>query len=270
MTSPAPAAARQWLEQQSVGADIRFEFIARGTGHCLWLASQAGPRWVIRERRVGALGYVADYRREQAIWQLAAASGLAPRLLACLDAGRVWISEWVAGSEDRKSPSELGQLRQRIAELGKVQWRLDLRTQLANYCRQSYRQSLPTDHGQNCRDAIVNGARLDETWETVMRDISQLEAGPTVLCHNDLLPANVLGLPGQRRVIDWEYAAMGSPYFDAAATLAAIPVDQHGDYLSAAFPGGWDAALLQAGQRVYRAMDAAWRCTMETPEVQNP
>jgi thiamine kinase-like enzyme len=36
----------------------------------------------------------------------------------------------------------------------------------------------------------------------------------SVLCHNDLLPANFLASDAGIRLIDWEYAAMGDPYFD--------------------------------------------------------
>ena len=38
--------------------------------------------------------------------------------------------------------------------------------------------------------------------------------GAPVLCHNDLLAANFLASEAGIRLIDWEYAAMGDPYFD--------------------------------------------------------
>jgi thiamine kinase-like enzyme len=41
-----------------------------------------------------------------------------------------------------------------------------------------------------------------------------------VLCHNDMLPANVLD-DGQRVwIVDWEYAGMGHPLFDLAGFSA--------------------------------------------------
>src|SRR5690606_2746336 len=33
-------------------------------------------------------------------------------------------------------------------------------------------------------------------------------------CHNDLLPANLVDDGERMRLIDWEYAAMGDPWFD--------------------------------------------------------
>ena len=52
------------------------------------------------------------------------------------------------------------------------------------------------------------------------RDIAQLLAArlgdrPLAPCHNDLLNANFLD-DGSIRIVDWEYAGMGDPYFDLA------------------------------------------------------
>jgi thiamine kinase-like enzyme len=64
----------------------------------------------------------------------------------------------------------------------------------------------PQPAGERDRGAIPSRGAVDES----------------VLCHNDLLAANFLGVdsgagadPGAGiRLIDWEYAAMGDPYFD--------------------------------------------------------
>ena len=37
---------------------------------------------------------------------------------------------------------------------------------------------------------------------------------PVVLCHDDLLPANFIDTPDGIRLVDWEYAGMGSRWFD--------------------------------------------------------
>lgn len=52
----------------------------------------------------------------------------------------------------------------------------------------------------------------------LMRQAEKLEAavGPVelALCHNDLLPANILNENGRLWLVDWEYAGMNSPLFD--------------------------------------------------------
>ncbi|MEE4203576.1 MAG: phosphotransferase [Halieaceae bacterium] len=232
-----------WLRQQPGFKTRQTKLIGSGSGHRIWRVTQQCAEWIVRERETVALGYVSDYHRERAIWKLAEQAGIAPHLMACLDQGRVWISEFIAPSEQRITAQELGRLHHQIGQLAPVPWALDLRQQLAHY------QDL--DMGR-ALDALSGDAH------PILDAIECLEDGPVALCHNDLLPDNVLGLRGKRRVIDWEYAAMGSPYFDAAATLTVLPADQARDYLMAAFPNGHDAALLAAGKTVYQAMHTAW------------
>jgi thiamine kinase len=243
MTPTPPDSALVWLQQQPGFKTRRTKLIGSGSGHRIWRVMQGRADWIVRERETVAHGYVADYHREHAIWKLAEQAGIAPRLLACLDQGRVWISEFIAPSEQRITAQELGHLHHHIGQLTPVPWVLDLHQQLAHYQGRAKGTERDT---------------LGDVTRPILDAIASLKDGPVVLCHNDLLPANVLGSRGERRVIDWEYAAMGSPYFDAAATLAALPAEQEQDYLMAAFPSGHDASQLAAGQTVYRAMHNAW------------
>lgn len=251
MTPSLPDSALMWLQQQPGFKTRQTKLIGSGTGHRIWQVAQGGAEWIVRERETTALGYVSDYHREQAIWQLAEQSDIAPRLVACLDRGQVWISEFIAPSEHRVTAQELGGLHHQIGHLAPVPWALDLRQQLAHY-------------QERARGAEQSAQ--DDDAHPILEAIARLEDGPIALCHNDLLPDNVLGSKGKRRVIDWEYAAMGSPYFDAAATLAGLPADQTQAYLMAAFPNGHDASLLADGRTVYQAMHAAWLCANRVGE----
>ena len=56
-----------------------------------------------------------------------------------------------------------------------------------------------------------------------------------MLCHNDLLPANLIAGEDRLWLIDWEYAGMGHPLFDLASLSA-----------NAGFTAGEDAGLLAA------------------------
>jgi thiamine kinase-like enzyme len=44
--------------------------------------------------------------------------------------------------------------------------------------------------------------------------VPALDGGIPVLCHDDLLPANFIDTPDGIRIVDWEYAGMGNPWFD--------------------------------------------------------
>ncbi|MCY0672179.1 phosphotransferase, partial [Klebsiella pneumoniae] len=60
-----------------------------------------------------------------------------------------------------------------------------------------------------------------ERLAAVLRAPGRLSA-----CHNDLLPANLLDDGRDIRIIDWEYASMGDPYFDLAALCANARLDE--------------------------------------------
>ena len=68
------------------------------------------------------------------------------------------------------------------------------------------------------------GARLPDRIDEFLEDSRRLahRIGPyrPVLCHNDLLPANLIWDDDRLWLIDWEYAGMGHPLFDLASVSA--------------------------------------------------
>ena len=74
------------------------------------------------------------------------------------------------------------------------------------------------------RTAASLNAQLPDDVEYLLEDASQLahRIGPfrPVLCHNDLLPANMIMSAGRLWLVDWEYAGMGHPLFDLASVSA--------------------------------------------------
>ena len=83
------------------------------------------------------------------------------------------------------------------------------------------------------------GAKLPREIDDLVEDSRRLahRIGPfrPVLCHNDLLPANLIDRGGRLWLIDWEYAGMGNPLFDLASVSA-----------NAGFTHEQDLALLEA------------------------
>ena len=98
------------------------------------------------------------------------------------------------------------------------------------------------------------------------RSIARLVAAalgerPLAPCHNDLLNANFLD-DGQVRIVDWEYAGMGDPFFDLAnfSVNHGFTVDDDRRFLEAYFGASRDADL--AALRLMRFMsdfrEAMW------------
>jgi thiamine kinase-like enzyme len=83
------------------------------------------------------------------------------------------------------------------------------------------------------------------------------------LCHNDLLAANRLLSGGVLWAVDWEYCAMGSPWYDLAVITCGDALDEGQvdellrSYLGRA-PRATERARLADYGRVYRYLELLW------------
>ncbi len=245
------AVVDQWLQTRRITEPPRWEALPSGSGHQAWRVQAAGGDWVFRLRVAKPLGYVADHQREQHIWTLAARARLAPPLHHVTNDGALWISDFVTPRGSPLRADQLGRLMHDIHQLPAVSWRLNLSAQFDQYVQ----------------GAIARGhdpsLLPDRREHSIAAALATLGTMPACLCHNDLLADNVLGEPSNYRVIDWEYAAMGSPYFDAAAALANLEAGEHGTFLAAVFPQGYASEVLASANIVYDAMARAWRAASD-------
>jgi thiamine kinase-like enzyme len=81
------------------------------------------------------------------------------------------------------------------------------------------------------------------------------------LCHNDLVHSNIIG--GETvRLIDWEYSAVGDPYFDLATVVRhhQLHADRVENFLNAYFeaPGKEHFSRLEAFCHLYDRLAALW------------
>jgi thiamine kinase-like enzyme len=74
---------------------------------------------------------------------------------------------------------------------------------------ESYHE-IASAHGVRAPDAYVEAKRKADGIET------RLGTRTEQPCHNDLLNANFIRSPDGIRIVDWEYAGMGDPFFDLA------------------------------------------------------
>lgn len=63
----------------------------------------------------------------------------------------------------------------------------------------------------------------DEEHDEILAWAEEMDRDPKVLCHRDLVPENVLVTPDSVELIDFEYAAVTSPYWDLASFLTENP-----------------------------------------------
>ena len=149
--------------------------------------------------------------REQALHRLAAAAGLAPRLLVCDAAFRFVITEYVDGRQWTRQDLVPVRGRQRIRDLiAEVQAlpvtfpRFDYPAYIENYWLLLSQQ----------RPEMLRSLR--ERHEAVMSEVRALHRAPwqPVVAHHDLNPENLIERAGRLYLLDWEYAGCGHPEID--------------------------------------------------------
>ena len=73
------------------------------------------------------------------------------------------------------------------------------------------------------------GAELPADIDAILADTTELErslsACEPALCHNDLLPANLIDDGGQTWIVDWELAGVGHPLFDLGGLASNAGLD---------------------------------------------
>jgi thiamine kinase len=139
--------------------------------------------------------------------QLASAAGLAP----CPryynpELGALVYDYLAADTPSGEDIASIAALLRKIHQLPAVHFRLDLAERLLRYEKHiEHRGRAPHPVLLSCREPVL--ALIDE--------LNTRNTAP-VLCHNDLLQANRVWSAGSLRAIDWEYCAMGSPWFELA------------------------------------------------------
>jgi thiamine kinase-like enzyme len=153
----------------------------------------------------------SDRSGEREANSLAAAAGVAPAVLAALSDPVVLVTAFVegptmeaAGLREPAALAEVGAALRRVHGCGVIAARFD-----------AFR--LVEDYAAATRS---RGGEVPGAYERARAVAARIEAAPVfaneapVLCHNDLLPANFIASPDGIRIVDWEYAGMGSRWFD--------------------------------------------------------
>jgi thiamine kinase-like enzyme len=204
-------------------------------------------------------------RRNEVVCQQAAASwGLAPEVIH--HESGLLVARFVAGrtltAADVREPQVLARL---AALLRRLHGSWDALTgEVLSFCPFRAVRTY-------ARSAARLGAELPVEIDDLLEDARGLSHRiapfrPT-LCHNDLLPANLIDDGRQVWLVDWEYAAVGHALFDLAnlAANAALDDDQEAALL-AAYRGEGDPRE-RAELRVFRAAsllrEALW-ATIQT------
>ena len=187
-----------------VGARVTLR-LADGPTSDSYLVERDAERWVLRIDKPAAAAMGMDRGAEAHV--LGHVAGLGPELrYVDVDAG-VQLTRYIEGRawtavdlESSYNVCRLAELLRRLHAIDVAARPLSLHEKVAGYAA----------------SAGTCAAREDAAAISDMLD--RLDTGAIRLCHNDLVAGNIVD-GDWLRLIDWEYAALGDPFFDLAIVV---------------------------------------------------
>ena len=230
--------------------------LAQGSGHRVYeILSE--HRLIGRLRHQSTRLAKEAFSLELMVWSKAAHHGLAPRIVHADEKEQAVICERVDAMEQPVAGEALGELCRQIHALPGVSHQLSLATDIEHYLGQ-----LPANHARQWRGAMQAG--------DVEKALAKLAADAPYLCHNDLTPGNLMSHGDHLIAIDWEYAAMGSRYFDVAIACEALPEGERRIMMQQVFGDKLDDDLIAAGEQIAGLVTALWQCCFAIDEAPSP
>jgi thiamine kinase-like enzyme len=203
-------AVAEWLPGEA--ADVEPRPLTGGIGNRSFLIQLRERRWVVRLPKPASAGSVLDVTTEHRVMAQAAAAGLAPPVVGSNAATGVLVTQYIAhapcwSAGEARWRENIVRIAAHLKSLHRL--RTDLPPFVARVAAERY-----LTHA----DGAPQLAAEQDIWaveliEAARRYDARFEA--RVLCHNDLVPENVLD-DGRLWLIDFEYAVRASPVLDLA------------------------------------------------------
>ncbi|MGH7321957.1 MAG: phosphotransferase [Candidatus Rokuibacteriota bacterium] len=181
-------------------------------------------RFVVRLEGRSAHLLGIDRARECAAARMAASREVGPQVVFALPEAGVLVTRFVPGRvltpEDVRVPEVLARV---VAAIVRVHSGPPIPGTFSPF------RTVLAYHDTAARHGVALPPSLDD-WLALMRRIeARLPRVADVPCHNDLLPNNFVDAGDRIRILDWEYAGMGDPFFDLGNLAANAKLDSEGE-----------------------------------------
>jgi thiamine kinase len=224
----------------------------------------SGQRFVVRIDGVNPAANGLNRQTEWRALEAARLAGLAPTPRYFNPELGSLVCDYLSPDENQAlCIADVAALLRNIHQLPARHCRLDLAERMLRYEKQlAHRNPNQSPLLTDVRGPVL--ALLDSIIQ---------QSHPVALCHNDLLQANRIYSAGQLWAIDWEYCAMGSPWYDIAVvvngdSLSATQTDELlAAYLGRPATSAEQLTLHQYGC-VYRYLEILWYQTQDKPGLQ--
>jgi thiamine kinase-like enzyme len=161
-----------------------------------------------------------DRAHEHAASVLAASLGVGPEVIAFVEPEGYLVTRFVEGTPvppERMPVAAVGETLRLVHHAGSIPSRFDSFRVVETYRDTAERHGVPVPPAYQAAKR-----RADEI--EARRDPYELRP-----CHNDLLNANFIDDGERLRIVDWEYAGMGDPFFDLANFAVNHGLDEAGE-----------------------------------------
>jgi thiamine kinase len=200
----------------------RADRIKGGLTNESWLVTGAGERVVVRVSTADEVALQIDRRSEGRILAQVQGAGLGPEVLRWHPEGRLLVTRYIPGTvwtrEDACAPDNIRRLAGLLRQLHSLPVHddiavVDLPSILDHYWATLAARGQPDPELQWTR-AEMRAAAIELS-----------APGTRCLCHNDVHHLNVIDT-GRLWLIDWEYAGLGSHWFDLASVACNHDYDE--------------------------------------------
>jgi thiamine kinase len=191
----------------------RVERIKGGLTNESWLVTGAEQRVVVRVSTADEVALQIDRTSEGRILAQVQSAGVGPEVLRWHPEGRLLVTRYIPGMvwtlDDARTPDNIRRLAGLLRHLHSLEPRDDITVVDLPAILDHYWATL-MERGQPDPPSLRTRAEM----RAAAVELSSL--GPRRLCHNDAHHLNVIDA-GRLWLIDWEYAGLGSPWFDLAS-----------------------------------------------------
>jgi thiamine kinase-like enzyme len=197
---------------------VTIETLGTGLLSNTYRVARDGAVYTLKVAAARGLGLEADLDWEARLLERATAAGIAPPVANCDPTRKVLLTRWIVGrpwsnedAADSTSLSRVAQLLHRVhaLEIPQPPRRVSPAQWMATYTAALTRRNL--DAGDPLLRALA-AARV--------RQLSQIALAPSVVCHSDLHPLNLIEQNEALILLDWEYAHVADPFWDLAGWSA--------------------------------------------------
>lgn len=170
----------------------------------------ADASYVVRIGCEGAEKLGIDRAREYRCSKIAAAAGIAPEVVAFFPEKRVLVTRFIEGRPlSSRGAAQPSRLRRIAATIRRLHDGPRFPGAFSPF------ETVRRYHRLAVKNGITMPRRTDDALAAMARIEKAVRSGARrAPCHNDLLAGNFIDDGRRIRILDWEYSAMGDPFFD--------------------------------------------------------